>query len=95
MIEVATSIEEQWDRCIKYKQSCMEEEEEETMVVVRRKERSVDFFYLLSFNEVTCCHHVTHATAQTCTTRGGVLNIVSGACLSFLYCFICFSFIDF
>ena len=87
------------ERCIKYKRSCEGEDEEETMVVVRRKEWSIDFFlYLLLFNEVTCCHHVTCTTAQTAqtrATRGGVLNIASGACLSFLYCFICFSFIDY
>ena len=53
------------------------------------------FLYLLSFNEVICCHHVTHATMQSHATWGGVLSIVSGACLSFLYCFICFSFIDY
>ena len=53
------------------------------------------FLYLLLFNEVMCCHHVTHATAQTRTTRGGVLNITSGACLSFLQCFICLSLIDY
>ena len=81
------------ERCIKYKRSCEGEDEEETMVVVRRKEWSVDFFlYLLLFNEVTCCHHVTRMTAQTRATRGGVLNIASGARLSFLYCF---SFIDY
>ena len=66
------------------------------MVVVRIKEWSVDFFlYLLLFNEVTCCHHVTHATVQTHATQGGVLNIMSGARLPFLRCFICFSFIDY
>ena len=89
------NIEEELDRCIKYKQSCEGEDEQETMVVVR-KEWSIDFFlYLLSFNEVTCCHHVTHTTMQTHTTRGGVLNIASGTRLSFLYCFICLSFIDY
>ena len=81
MIMVVTSIEEELDCCIKYKQSC---EEEEMMVVVGRKEWSIEnFLYLLSFNEVTCCHHVTHATAQTRATRGGVLNITSGAHLLF------------
>ena len=41
------------------------------------------FLYLLSFNEVTCCHHVTHMTTQSCATWGGVLNITSGAHLLF------------
>ena len=68
-IVVVMNIEEELDRCIKYKRSCEGEDEEKTMVVVRRKERSVDIFlYLLSFNEVTCCHHVTHATMQTHAT---------------------------
>ena len=46
MIMVVTSIQEELDRCIKYKQSCEEEDQEETMVVVRIKEWSVDFFSL-------------------------------------------------
>ena len=46
MIMVVTSIEEELDRCIKYKRSCEEEDQEETMVVVIRKEWSVDFFFI-------------------------------------------------
>ena len=49
-IMVVTSIEEELDRCIKYKQSCEEEDQEETMVVVRRKEWSVVFFFFIYYH---------------------------------------------